>query len=353
MVTWITRKRCGPIGVDIGSRSIKMMQFDAAQTRVWDAARLDLPAEPALNQERHDERIVESLRRAMEGRRFRGREAVFSLGSNNLFVQNIRVAQATGDELTKIVHFEAAGRLPYSREEAEIRYIDADTIRQGDSIRREVILMACHKPMVERIVSVAERAGLQPVAIDPEPLAILRSYSRQLRRDEDQKRRFMFVNMGASNTLVVIACGMEAVFIKYLDLGGRHLDEAVSKHLKISPADAASLRSRNGERIAEQRDPEVARSITESIRPILDRLAHELSLCMRYYSVTFRSELLQQCLIGGGEADVDLAKWLGARLELPCELGNPLRIFEKFPSQERLTQWDVAAGLALRDSHYH
>jgi type IV pilus assembly protein PilM len=113
------------------------------------------------------------------------------------------------------------------------------------------------------------------------------------------------------------------------------------------------LRSRNGERIAEQRDPEVAHSITESIRPILDRLAHELSLCMRYYSVTFRSELLQQCLIGGGEADVDLAKWLGARLELPCELGNPLRIFEKFPSQERLTQWDVAAGLALRDSHYH
>ena len=61
------------------------------------------------------------------------------------------------------------------------------------------------------------------------------------------KRRIMFVNVGASNTLVVIACGMEAVFIKYLDIGGRLLDDAVSKHLKLSPADAASLRSRNGD----------------------------------------------------------------------------------------------------------
>ena len=85
----------------------------------------------------------------------------------------------------------------------------------------------------------------------------------------------------------------------------------------------------------------------------MDRLVHELSLCMRYYSVTFRSESLQQCLIGGGEANDGLVEWLGARLDLPCELGNPLRSFEKSLPSERLAQWDVAAGLALRESHYH
>jgi type IV pilus assembly protein PilM len=353
MVTWLTKKRCGPIGVDIGSRSVKLIQFDTAQTRVWDSARWDLPVEPALNEERHDERIVEALRRAMEGRHFRGREAVFCVGANNLFVQNIRVAQASGDELTKIVNFEAAGRLPYSREEAEIRYLDADTIRQGDSVRREVILMACHKPMVERMLGVAEKVGLHPVAIDAEPVAILRSYVRQLRRDADFQRRIMYVNIGASNTLVVIACGMEAVFIKYLDIGGRMLDEAVSKHLKLSPIDAAALRSHHADRRADDRDPEVERGITESVRPILDRLSHELSLCMRYYSVTFRGETLLQCVLGGGEANKELVQLIGERLDLPCELGNPLRIYEKSLPENRLAQWDVAAGLALRDTHYH
>jgi type IV pilus assembly protein PilM len=351
MFNWMTKKQCGPIGVDIGSRSVKMLQFDAGHTRVCEAARWDLPVEPALNQDRRDERIVEALRRAMEGRRFRGREAVFCLGANNLFVQNIRVAQAAGDELTKIVHFEAAGRLPYNREEAEIRYLDVDNIRQGDSIRREVILMACHKPMINRLLGVAERAGLQPVAIDSEPSALLRSYSRQFRRDDDQQRRAMYVNIGASNTLAMIARGTEAVFIKYLDIGGRQLDDAVSKHLKLSPLDAAALRRHCGDRRATNRDPDIARGIAESIRPILDRLAHELSLCMRYYSVTFRGESLSQCIVGGGEADDGLVEWLGASLELPCELGNPLRIYEKSVPQDRYTQWDVAAGLALRDPH--
>ena len=202
------------------------------------------------------------------------------------------------------------------------------------------------------MVRLAECAGLQPAAIDPEPLALLRSYFRQLRRDEDQKRRAVFANVGASNTLVVIACGMEPVFIKYLDIGGRHLDEAVSKHLKLSPADAASLRSRNDSRRAGQRDAEVARSIGESVRPVLDRLAHELSLCLRYYSVTFRGEPLQQCVIGGGEANDMLVDWIATRLELPCELGNPLRIYDRNLPAGRLAQWDVAAGLALRDIQY-
>ena len=162
MANWLPGQRCGPIGVDIGSRSVKLLQFDAARTRVHDAARWDLPPEPAAKPERQDERVVEAIRHAREGRNFRGREAVLCLGAGNLFVQNIRVSQATGDELTKIVHFEAAGRLPFASEEAEIRYIEADDVRQGDTVRREVILLACHRPSLERMLSVAEQAGLRP-----------------------------------------------------------------------------------------------------------------------------------------------------------------------------------------------
>ena len=88
---------------------------------------------------------------------------------------------------------------------------------------------------------------------------------------------------------------------------------------------------------------------SESVRPALDKLAHELSLCLRYYSVTFRGQPLSQMVLGGGEATDALAEWLAARLDLPCEVGNPLRPFDKGPATGRDGQWDVAAGLALRD----
>ncbi len=217
--------------------------------------------------------------------------------------------------------------------------------------------MACRREQIERIISLAEKTGLSPMAIDVEPTALLRCYGSQFRRDDDQQRRLMFVNFGAANTVVVIARGTaslaagapHAMFVKYIDVGGRHLDEAMSQRLKMSLADAAALRRHNGDRRADQRDPEIQKSIAESIRPVLDRLANELSMCLRYYSVTFRGQPLSQLVLGGGEASQPVADWLSARLDLECQLGNPLRDHTSAIPAGRIGQWDVAAGLALRE----
>jgi len=351
MANYWPGQHCGPIGVDIGSRSVKLLQFDAAQEEIRDAARWDLPREPTANPDRQNERLVEAIRRAREGHNFAGRDAVLCLGADNLFVQNIRVAQASGDELSKIVHFEAAGRLPFSSEEAEIQYIEADDVKQGDTVRREVILLACHRPSLNRLLSVAEQAGLRPVAVDTEPTSLLRCYSRQFRRDDDLQRRVMFVNIGESSTVAVIARGADTMFVKYIDLGGRHFDEAVSRNLKMTLGDASALRRHNGDRRADQRDPEIAQSIREAVRSVLEKLSHELSLCLRYYSVTFRGQPLAQIVLGGGETTETLSQWLGTRLDVPCEVGDPLRAFKKGRVAGRLGQWDVAAGLALKETH--
>ena len=85
------------------------------------------------------------------------------------------------------------------------------------------------------------------------------------------------------------------------------------------------LRRHNGDRRVQERDPEIARSVTESIRPTIDKLCQELSLCLRYYSVTIRGQPLSQIVLGGGEATDALVEWLAARLEIPCEAGDPLR----------------------------
>ena len=115
---------------------------------------------------------------------------------------------------------------------------------------------------------------------------------QQFRRQQDQDQRIMFVNIGANSTAVVIAEGVTVQFLKYIDEGGRHLDQAVARHLQMKLADATALRRHSGDRRADQRDPEVARSIHESIYPVLERLAAELAMCVRYHSVTFRGQAL-------------------------------------------------------------
>jgi type IV pilus assembly protein PilM len=116
----------------------------------------------------------------------------------------------------------------------------------------------------------------------------------------------------------------------------------------MNSAEAATLRRHNGDRRSDQQDSEVARSVAEAVRGVIDRLAQELSLCMRYYSVTFRGQPLARLVLSGGEASPTFCDWLQPRIDLNCELGEPLRSFEPQPTQGRKAQWDVAAGLALR-----
>lgn len=341
-------RRHGPIGLDLGSRSVKLVQFNAERTKLVAAARKDLPHGRKVSAEEYDAQLVEAIRQAREGQEFRGRDVVVSLGARELFVQNIRVPKLSGEALEKIVAQEVGSRIPFAAAEAEVRFLEAEDVRQGEVVKREIVVLACHRPVLERALAIVEQAGLRPVAVDVEPVALVRCYAKQFRREDDKQQRSVFVHVGATNTAVVIARGDDALFVKYLDIGGRHLDEAVANHLKMNAAEAATLRRHNGDRRSDQQDSEVVRSVAEAVRPVIDRLAHELALCIRYYSVTFRGQPLARMVLSGGEASAALSEWLGPRLDLTCELGEPLRSFEPIAVAGRKSQWDVAAGLALR-----
>jgi type IV pilus assembly protein PilM len=125
---------------------------------------------------------------------------------------------------------------------------------------------------------------------------------------------------------VIIAQNDDALFVKYIDVGGRQMDEAVSRALNMDISEANALRRRNDEGI----DPEI-------------------TLCVRYHSVTFRGKPLERLLVGGGEASTMIVNLLSERLGMPAHASDPFRRLENRTERGRGGQWDVAAGLALRD----
>jgi type IV pilus assembly protein PilM len=344
---WNSR-RAGPIGIDIGTNCVKLIQFNAEQTRVIDAVRWELPGAAAATSSDRWRHIAATIRKAREGRQFRGREAVIALGTPDLFVQNVRVAKTSSVETERLVRQEASTRLPYSLDEAELRFLEAADVRQGEITKREVILLACRRAAIDEALAAIEETGLRAAAIDVEPAALVRCFAKQYRRDEDREQRALFAHLGAASTVVVIAKNSDVLFVKYIDIGGRQLDEAVARHLDMAVADAAALRRHNGDRRADQQDPEIARTVAEATRSVVERLANELALCARYHSVTFRGQPLARVVLSGGEATQPLVDLIGARMDVKCELGDPLRSYEIAVQTGRKGQWDVATGLALR-----
>jgi hypothetical protein len=86
----------------------------------------------------------------------------------------------------------------------------------------------------------------------------------------------------------------------------------------------------------------------------MEQLARELSLCLRYYSVTFRGQRPSRVRLIGGEAvDPQLHLILGAGLTVPVESGRPLHNVNTSnmrPSDRRgyMSEWTVAFGLSLK-----
>jgi type IV pilus assembly protein PilM len=350
MSRWLTQRRFSPIGIDVGTRSLKIVQLSGDRTRLVDAARVDLaPLPEKASADEQCQRLAEALRRGLAAHEFRGRDAVVALGDRQLFLQNVRVAKQAGAQLDRQVAKEAAGRIPFGVDEAEIRFVEAADVRQGDQTLREVIVFAVQRAVIQQTLRVVEEARLKPVAIDIEPAALARSYAAQYRRDEDRQSRALLVHLGYSRTAALVAQNDDLLFVKYIDVGGQHFDLAVARHLKMDLHDAVSLRRHNGDRRAELQDPEVARGVAEALRPVLERLANELAMCVRYHSVTFRGQPIVRTVLGGGEATNGLADYLSKHLDLKTELSDPFRTFPTTPNLGRKGQWDIAAGLAMRE----
>jgi type IV pilus assembly protein PilM len=185
--------------------------------------------------------------------------------------------------------------------------------------------------------------------VDVEPAALVRSYASQFRRDEDRNARALVVQVGHTRTAATIAQGGELLFVKYIDIGGQHFDAAVARHLKMELSEAVALRRHSGDRRADMQDPEVAKSVAVATRPVIERLASELAMCVRYHSVTFRGQPIVRLVLGGGEATQSLLESLGKQLDLKSELSDAFRAFSTVPNLGRKGQWDVAAGLAMKD----
>lgn len=349
MIRWLPSQRYGPIGVDIGARSVKLAQMSADRTTVIDAVRREMPLSREAGPP-NEQQIADAIKAARQAKSFRGNRAVLCLSNDDLFLQNVRVQKSNEPKaLENLVHQEAVGRLPFSVADAEVRFIEASDVRQGDNVMRECIVMACERPAIQRRLQAIERAGMTPVAVDVEPLALARCYARQLRRDDDRQQRTMLVHIGYSRSTVVIAQNETVFFMKFIEIGGNRMDESVAKQLQMPLPEAVALRRHNGDRRADQQDPEIAASVAKAVRPTIDLLASELAKCMRYHSVTFRGNPLKQVSLSGGEANVKLCEAIGERLNAKCELSNALRGTTCNVDLERSGHWDIAMGLAMRE----
>jgi type IV pilus assembly protein PilM len=377
MISWGFKTRnMRPIGLDIGHNSIKMIQLvingEQISVLAADEARID----SGINgdEQARKEYIVSSIKQMLSRGNFHGKNVVSCLPCGDIKITSLRLTEAEGERIEQALRREVVQRFGLDPDKDAMDYIVAGNVRQGDEIKNELILFATNNEIVKNHIEMLEMAGLRPIAIDTIPCALFRSFERALRRQEDREHAVIFIDVGSCYTTVVFARGGEICFVKQIKIGAGNFNREVATKLGISNSEAEILR---GELQAEY-GPSIIKSnsagqtenkqkieastrqvMIDAISKIAEELAHEISLCLRYYTVTFRGKRIERAILtGGGGYEKILLDVMQRQLTVSVEVAQPLRGFDM--SNERanlnfygdrrglLCEWAVAVGLSLK-----
>jgi len=375
MISWRLKTRSlRPIGLDIGHDSIKMIQLAVNNDRVSVIAADKVRVDANINGDGEERRrsIVAAIKRMLAKGGFRGRNVVSCLPNDRLKITSLRLAEAETDQIEHALTREAVHRFGLNPDKDTVKYIIAGSVRQGDEIKNELILFATDGETLKSHIALLEEAQLRPVAIDNVPCALFRSFERSLRRQDDREHTLVFVDVGSRFTTLVFGRGTEICFIKQINIGGEKFNREIAARLGINTDEVQILRSRlrmerglpppwsglTGQAPADsiQRlDASTRQTIVDATTAIAEKLAREITLCLRYYTVTFRGKSVEKTFLSGGQAYEDiLLDVLAQRLNLEVEVARPLRGFDMknvtldVSEQDLFCEWAVAVGLSFK-----
>jgi type IV pilus assembly protein PilM len=327
MSNWITRnQKVLPIGVDIGHHSVKMVQLAQSDDnlKVLAVERASVPGSVAADGQERRRWVVSAIRQLMSRGRFKGRDAVSSLSADELQITSLRLAEAETAQVDKALRKEAAQRFDLDVETDAISYLLAGSVRQDDEVKNEFIVLAAKGATIEGHIALLEEAGLTLVGIDAAPCALFRGFERAMRREEDKQRTVIFVDVGYRCTTVVFGRSGEICLAKQMPFGMARFDEEVASKLEVTPGDAESLRLRLQRE--EPMEDGTRHLVTDALVLAAEQLAKELSLCLRYHTVTFRGKRVERAVVaGGGAQEKVLLDVLQRHLSIAVEAAEPFR----------------------------
>lgn len=346
-----------PIGLDIGFNAIRMIQVAQGEegfyVRAADEVRCD--REPGTDPEERDAMAVEAIRQMLARSDFHRRDVVSCLPNDALKIKSLRLDMVDPPRIEQFIRDEVAQHFGLDFDRDEIRYLIAGSVHQGEVIKNEVIFFGTDHQTVERHLSLIDRSGLVLVSLDAIPCALFRSFEASHRRQEDRQLVSVFVDVGSLYTTVIIGRGAEVAFIKQIPIAGRQLNEDVAERLGIGINEAGLLRAKLRGGHSDAVDPATCQAVIDAMSRTIEDLAREVSLCFRYYAVTFRGQRPEEMIFSGREAgEVTLLNALRRHLGVEIRLAQPLRGIDlsrvdlNRAEQEELSEWAVAVGLSVK-----
>jgi type IV pilus assembly protein PilM len=369
------RTHYSPIGLDIGSSQVKMVQLKerGPQWSMHQHATASLVQTGDASLEASEAQIVRCLRSMLATGNFVGTRVVSALPGAEVDIRTVLLpAAAEAQDLRHTIRQEAQAYLSYNLEEAIIEYLLTGEEQDGDSTKRRALVVSTPRQPVEHHLALLQEAGLYCIALEVLPLALNRLLVQY--QHVPTTSPLLVVDLGCRYSSACILWQHTLMYNRMLPWGGALLTQAIMKELQLSYDKAERLKQQHGidpqasglplvtqtsQRVNMQAMPGL---LWEVLRPQLDVLAQELERILSYWGARFRGALIDRLSLSGGCAALPgLEDYLRQRIGIDVTPIDPLCQFDRDRQDGQLSPrqsaWlpalAPAMGLALRERSRH
>lgn len=356
--------RKSAFGLDLSDLSFKIVQLKKIGTRILISSfiREDLP--PGLVERgeiKKEEELATIIKKAVnkvKGEPLRSKRVICNLPEEKVFIRLIQLPQMKKSEIGQAVNWEAEAHIPLSLDEV---YLDWQIIKSlsSQTDHTDVLIGASPRTLVDSYISLLKKSGLEPIALEPESVAVIRS----LTTGQDFKPTII-VDLGVTGTNFVIVSALAIRFSSHIHISGQLFTQAIMKSLRIDQEKAEQLKIRIGLDKSKQKG-----RIYRALEPPINDLAKQIQEYITFYHSratyihALEGKAIEQVLLCGGDSLLfNLSAFLSQKLNLPVKVGNPLTNIYSTNKQKELVSrkrpfmskkgslsFTTALGLALRE----
>lgn len=335
-----------PFGLDIGSRTIKLVQLEKKGNAFWLQTMGTIPTPPrGLSSDAQPdlEAVAVAIKKLVLDSRPTTRLVNASLPESQIFTRVIEMPPLTETELASAIKWEAEQYVPMRIDEVKIDFALSPLAKKPGQEKMDVILVAAPLTLIGKYRNVLEMAGLEPVALEPEIVAIARSLVGQASSPT------LVINLGATTTNLAIVLQGFLVFTHSIATGGEMLAKAVAREMGLEISQAEEYKRTYG-----LEEDKFEGKILASVKPILDMVIEEVKKILMFYQEKHPEEPIRVVSLCGGTAKLPgLALYLAQNFGIEAQISNPWvniqrnpKIFSKI--EEVGPIFTVAVGLAMR-----
>ncbi len=230
------------VGLNIGSNLVKAVEIKGArgQFDVTGVAVMPTPPDSISNGVIMQPDVLgQAIKQLLASNGIRSKSVVSSVaGQSSLVVRVIDVPKMSESELAESMKWELERHIPFAATDVIEDHVVLPTTRDDPNAQNmEVLLAAAQEDMITAHVEALQAAGLDPLAIDIEPLAAERSLL-ELASEAERNEIVAMLNMGATVTEISIFRNGILTFTRPIPLAGDALTQAISDALGISKEEA-------------------------------------------------------------------------------------------------------------------